>query len=346
MQICTEERRKKVMKTFKTGKKNTGKDLWDQKIREAGSIAICGHIRPDGDSIGAALGLCTYILDQYPDKEVDVYLEPIAEKFSFLRHSDRIRQTVPEGMVYDLFISVDCSDTGRFEAVLADFEAASFRICVDHHVTNTGSFAELNFIEPDLSSACEVLADLFDPEKISLECAEALFTGLVHDTGVFRHSNTSGKVMRIAGMLLDKGVNGEQIINDTFFGKTYRQNLVMGRALLESILMLKGKMIFSIFRKKDFSFYGVGPADLDGIVSQMMLTEGVECAMFLYQTGEREYKVSLRSTDRVDVSAIAGLLGGGGHKKAAGCTVTGEARDIIMHVAHSVEQQLYPEIDE
>lgn len=335
------------MKTFKTGKeKKTGKDLWDLKIREAKTIAICGHIRPDGDSIGSALGLCTYILDLYPEKEVDVYLEPIDDKFSFLKHSGRIRQSLPEGKVYDLFISVDCSDTGRFEAVLPGFEAAGFRICVDHHVTNKGSFAELNFIEPEASSASEVLTELFDEEKISLECAEALFTGLVHDTGVFRHSNTSGKVMRIAGMLLDKGVNGEKIINSTFYSKTYRQNMVMGRALLESILMLEGKMIFSIFRKRDFGFYGVGPSDLDGIVSQMMLTEGVECAMFLYETGEREYKVSLRSTDRVDVSAIAGLLGGGGHKKAAGCTVTGEARDIIMHVAHSVEQQLYPEIDE
>ena len=313
--------------------------LLHDQIEKAQSIAISGHMSPDGDSIGACLGLCSYIEDRYPGREVALFLEAIPAKFNFLKHSDRIRQQKEKNKVYDLYFALDCSEPERLKDFQAWFEKASFRICVDHHLTNQG-FGDLAFVVPDASSTCEVLWDLLDEDYISRECAQALYTGLVHDTGVFRHNNTTGKVMRIAGALIDKGADSTRIINGTYYEKTYRQNLVLGRALLESILILDGRMIFSVFRKKDFDFYKVNKADLEGIVAQLMLTEGVEVALFMYQIEDMSYKVSLRSIDRVDVSKIASVFGGGGHKRAAGCNAPGNPRDIVMSIASYVEEQL------
>ena len=307
-------------------------------ISEASSNAMSGHFSPDGDCIGACLALCTYILDQYPEKTVDIFMEPIQEKYRFLKCADRIRQE--KETEYDLYVALDCSEPERLgPAYMEWFQKADRTICVDHHLTNKG-FGDLCIIVPGASSTCEILFDLFDEDKISLECAESLFTGLVHDTGVFCHSNTSKHVMEIAACLIGKGVNSEKIISETFRSRTYRQNLVLGRALLESILILDRKVIFSVFRKKDFEFYGVDKTDLDNIVAQLKATKGVETAIFLYETGPDKYKVSLRSGDRVNVAAIASLFGGGGHRKASGCTVTGKPRDIVMNIAAYVEEQL------
>ena len=316
--------------------RNLSRDI-HEKIRQADRIALAGHTNPDGDAIGACLGLAAYILDMDPEKTVDVLLDPIADKFRFLAAFDRITQKSQED--YDLFFALDCADPGRMRSFEKTFDRAAFRICIDHHVTNAG-FGDLFVVIPEASSTCEILFDLFDYRKISLSCAQALFMGIVHDTGVFRHSNNSRKVMETAGALMDKGLNSEKIINETFYEKSYRQNLVLGRALLESILLLDGRMIFSVFTRKDFRFYGVDSSDLEGIVSQLKLTQGTQVALFLYEIRENYYKISLRSTDKVDVSAIAALHGGGGHKKAAGCTIAGTARDIVNNIAGQVEHQL------
>jgi len=109
----------------------------------------------------------------------------------------------------------------------------------------------------------------------------------------------------------------------SFYKKTYVQNQILGRALLESVTFLDGKCIFGALRQKDMNFYGVTSADLDGIVDQLRVTEGVECAIFLYETENHVFKVSMRSNHLVDVSKVAAFFGGGGHVRAAGCTMSG-----------------------
>lgn len=310
------------------------------QIAHASTIGISGHSNPDGDCVGACLALCTYLKENYPEKRVDVFLEPIRKDFLFLQNAEDIRQEKDPGRIYDLYFSLDCSEPERLEKYQTYFEESCYKICIDHHVTNKG-FGHLSFIEPEASSTCEILFDLFDCDRISLGCAEALYMGILHDTGVFKHSNTTKKVMEIAGALIEKGVNTEMIQDKTFFKKTYLQNQILGRALIESVVALDGRMIFSSISAKDISFYGVEPADFDGIIDQLRVTEGVKCALFMYEKEVSTYKVSLRSSDDcLDVSKIAASFGGGGHKKAAGCTVYGKRRDIIMNIAELVEEQL------
>ena len=218
------------------------------------------------------------------------------------------------------------------------FNNASKTVCIDHHVSNTG-FTDLSKIEPQASSACEVLYGTMDADKISRNVAECIYTGIIHDTGVFKYSCTSKKTMEIAGEMMEKGIDYSDIIDNTFYKKTYVQNQILGRALLESVLFYDGKCIFTTVTIDEMEFYGVTGRELGGIVEQLRLTDGVEVAIFLYQTGEEEYKVSLRSKKKIDVAAIATQFGGGGHVRAAGYTAKGSVYQIINSIGELIEKQ-------
>lgn len=146
--------------------------------------------------------------------------------------------------------------------------------------------------------------------------------------------------MEIAGKLIEKGLDCAKIIDDTFYRKTYIQNQILGRALLESFLFMDGRCIFSGLRKKDLEFYGADTNDLDGIIDQLRVTEGVECAIFIYETSIHEYKISMRSNAIVDVSRVAEYFGGGGHIRAAGCTMSGTIYDVLNNLSKHIEMQL------
>lgn len=314
-------------------------------LENVDTVAISGHIRPDGDCVGSCMGLCTYLLDQNPNLVVDVYLDSIPDQFRFLKYADRIRQENENHVVYDLCVALDCSEPERLNRAGDIFEQAKRRICIDHHITNEG-FGDISIVCPESSSASELLyyilkdQQLFGPGRISLDCAQALYMGIVHDTGVFRHSNTNLEAMTAAGELIGYGINTEKIITDTFYKKTYRQNQLLGKALLESILMLDGAMIFTALYRKDFEVFGCDHKDTDGIIDQLRVTEGVHVALLLYETKEGEFKVSLRSDENVDVAVIASEFGGGGHVRAAGCTAYGQMHDIVTNIASRVESQL------
>ncbi len=244
-----------------------------------------------------------------------------------------------EKEAYDLFVAVDCAAYDRLGDAKAYFDCAGKTICVDHHISNAG-YAQVNIIEPDASSTCEVLCGMMNPENISEKTAAALYTGIAHDTGVFQYSCTSPDTMRVAAMLMEKGIPYTKILEETFYKKTYRQNQILGKALLESMRILDGRGIVSVVRRKELVFFGVTPIDLDGIVSQLKMTDGVEVAIFLYETGNLEYKVSLRSRDTVDVSEVASYFGGGGHVRAAGVTMKGTFHDIVNNLTLHIEHQL------
>lgn len=313
--------------------------MLNEMLAQAECIAIGGHIRPDGDCVGSCMGLYQYIRDNYPEKKADVYLEEIPAPFAFLEGTEDIRHTLPEGKSCDLFICMDCGDKKRLGFSAPLFEDAENTLCIDHHVSN-GNFAEKNYIIPDASSTSELVFQLMDKEKISRAAAEALYLGIVHDTGVFQYSCAGPATFETAAELLKKGIDGPEIIRNTYYVKTYAQNQILGRALMESILFLHGKCIVSYIRKDTMDFYRVTPKELDGIVSHLKNTKGVHAAVFMYELEPEVYKVSLRSDDRVDVSAIAMQYGGGGHKKAAGLEMQGSFYSVINRLSAQIEKQL------
>ena len=306
-------------------------------LKDVKSVGITGHIRPDGDCTGSVLALYNYIVENMPETDVDLYLEQPGSEFYYLKNIDKIKNT-PEDKKYDVFFVLDCSSLDRIEPFISCFNNASKTVCIDHHVSNTG-FTDLSKIEPQASSACEVLYGTMDADKISRNVAECIYTGIIHDTGVFKYSCTSKKTMEIAGEMMEKGIDYSDIIDNTFYKKTDVQNQILGRALLESVLFYDGKCIFTTVTMDEMEFYGVTGRELGGIVEQLRLTDGVEVAIFLYQTGEEEYKVSLRSKKKIDVAAIATQFGGGGHVRAAGYTAKGSVYQIINSIGELIEKQ-------
>lgn len=308
-------------------------------INEAKSIAIGGHIRPDGDCVGSCLGLYNYLTENTKDKQIDVYLESVPAAFSFLKNSEVVIKVARQDVKYDLFIALDCGSRDRLGFSEELFLNAKHTVSMDHHISNT-MFAEWNHVEKEASSTCEVLCGFMEDTAISKETAECLYLGIVHDTGVFKHSNTSRKTMDTAGRLLEKGVSASQVIDDSFYRKTYMQNQILGRCLLESILLLDGKIIFSFVSQKTMQLYGAVPADLDGIIDQLRVTSGVEVAILVREEGVQNHKISMRSNGKVDVSKICCLFGGGGHKMASGCTMNGSIHDVINNLSGQIEHQL------
>ena len=216
---------------------------------------------------------------------------------------------------------------------------AKITACIDHHITNKG-IAQENQIVPDASSTCEVLYELLEPEKINKACAEALYTGIIHDTGVFQYSNTTPETLQAAAFLISFGFNFPKLIEESFYQKTYLQTQIMGRALMESIRFMDGRCIVIMVDRKTMEFYNAVPGDLDGIVNQLRNIKGVDCAIFMYETNVLEYKVSMRSNEKVDVAKVASFFGGGGHVRAAGCTMKGTFHDCVNNLSLHIDKQL------
>ena len=311
----------------------------DDYLTNVGTVGISGHVRPDGDCVGSCMSMYLYIKKNYPNIKADIFLEKIPQELTFIKDSDKISSEFASDVEsYDLFIVLDCGKerTGDAEKFV---DAAKKTINIDHHVSNPGTGDE-NYIVPTASSACELVYDVLDKERIDVEIAKAIYTGMVTDTGVFKYSNTSPKTMEIAAKLIAYGFDFGSLIDHVFYEKTYLQNQILGRALLESIRLLDGRCIVSVISKQTMDFYGAVSSDLDGIVSQMLLTIGVDCSIFAYETSTLEYKVSLRSNGAVDVAKVAGIFGGGGHQRAAGCSVNGTYHDVINNIMKYVQLQL------
>lgn len=303
------------------------------------TVAIAGHVRPDGDCVGSCLATYNYIKDNYPKIEVALYLQPIPNIFKFLSRADEIMHSCEEDKTYDLFIAQDCGDLKRLGDAAKYFETAKKTICVDHHVSND-NFADENYIFPYASSASELVFGLIGEKSITKKIAECIYVGMVHDTGVFQYSCTSAKTMEIAGKLMEMGIDFSKIVDETFYTKTFEQNQILGKALLNSRLLLNGKMIASVITMEEMKQYHVLPKHLDGIVNQLRVTKGVEAAVFLYENEDGSYKVSTRSNGLVNVAELAVKFGGGGHERAAGFSMEGTPEDLIEKVAFEIEKQL------
>ena len=306
---------------------------------ESDKIMIAGHIRPDGDCTGACIAAYHYLHNAFPEKQIDVYMELLPETFDFMDKDRKIVSNEVNEERYDLFIAIDCSSDDMLGEAVKSFNKAKSTVCIDHHVSNKG-YAKKNIIDADASSACEVLYGLMDEEDIDYSIAQALYIGIIFDTGVFKYSNTSRKTMEIAGKLIEKGIPFWTYIDKCFYERTYTQTQLLGRTLLTSMRLMNGKCIVANITRRMMDFYGAKNEDIEGIIDQLRVTKGVEVAVLLQEIGEQEYKVRLRSNEYIDVSKIASYFGGGGHMKAAGCTMRGSVHDVFNNITGHIERQM------
>ena len=305
----------------------------------AQSIVISGHVRPDGDCVGSCMAAYLYLKKAMPSADIKVCIEKPASVFECIKDFELIDSSFSVEAPVDVMIALDCekSRLGEAEEI---FKLAKKTINIDHHISNEHGCGDINYVIPSASSTSELIYDVMDKSYMDIDIAKAVYIGIVHDTGVFKYSNTSPKTLRIAAELIEYGFDFPSIIDETFYEKTFVQNQILGRALLESIMFMDGKCIVSYVDQSTLDFYNATPTDLEGIVNQLRIIKGVECAIFMYQIGNLEYKVSLRSCKYVDVSKVASYFGGGGHVRAAGCTMNGTFHDVINNISGQIEKQM------
>lgn len=309
------------------------------EVKDAKTIGISGHIRPDGDCIGSTCAMYLYLKKCCPDKSIKLFLENPADIFDDIPCFGEIDCTYEATEPFDVFIAIDC-EKSRLGKAEAFFDQARKTINIDHHISNEKGSGDVNYVVPSASSASELVYDLLEKDMLDADIAAAIYLGIAHDTGVFQYSNTSPKTLRIVADLLEYQFDFSKLLDRTFYEKTYHQNQILGRALLESIIFMNRKCIMSAIDKKTLEFYKVGPKDLEGIVSQLRYTKEVECAIFMYELEPQVWKVSLRSNGLVDVAKVAGFFGGGGHVRAAGVTMNGTCHDVINNLSGFIEKQL------
>lgn len=310
----------------------------DKIISEANTIAISGHISPDGDCVGSSLGLYNYISEYFPEKEVQVYLEKFPSKFNFLNGAEKVLQKVPVDKVYDVYFSMDCGALDRLGFARDAYERATVQCCIDHHVSNPGSGA-YTYIVPTASATCELVYELTHHRKMTLDMANCLYMGMAHDTGVFQYSNVSARTLEIAGKLIEEGIPASDIVENTYYEKTFVQLKVLGKCLDKAELVEDGICIFTSLSLAEMKELGATKADTDGVVSQLRYARGVDTAIFMYELEEGLFKVSLRS-NKIDSSIIATHFQGGGHKKAAGFAMKGSDSENLKLVLEQIRKQL------
>lgn len=302
----------------------------------AKTIGICGHIKPDGDCIGATLALSLYLRKRLPEAEITVFSDEIAPCFDCVEGIKQFNYAFDKEQP-EVFIIVDTVDNriGNGEKY---FKNAKKTINIDHHISNADGCAMVNYVVPTASSASELIYDLMDKAYMDKEIAEAIYLGIAHDTGIFKYSNTAPKTLRIVAELIEYGFDYPTLLDVSYYEKTYLQNLVLARILLESKLHMDGKVISGFINMKTMAEMGVTGKDFDGVINQLRITQGVDCAIFMYQINAVTYKVSLRSKKIVDVSKVAEYFGGGGHVRAAGFYYKGEPEEILAQILKLVEE--------
>ena len=309
-------------------------------VKNCKRIGITGHSNPDGDCAGSCCAAALYLRKCLPNAQVDVYLETLPQELEKnIPGADTILHTVPEDEArYDAFILLD-SVPGRTGDAEKLYQEAALTINIDHHISNPGS-GDVNYIDAAASSASELVFNVIDHDAIDKEIAQALYVGMVTDTGVFQYSSTGESTMRAAGHLMSYGFDFTAVIREVFFERTALQAKMLGEAFVRAELSMNGKCMFSILDKALLDRYDATRQDLDGISAQLALTKGIDCAVFLHEDAPGVWRASMRSVKIVNVAALASRFQGGGHIRAAGCTITSDLDEAVRLLKNDIAQQL------
>lgn len=312
-----------------------------EKIREIISahenIVLCGHTNPDGDAIGASLSLASSL--EKMGKNVKVLLEPYGKKYDVIPNSRLIaeKDTIKEA---ELFIALDCGDMGRLQGVADIFHSAKCTVNIDHHASNS-FFGEYNYVEENASSTSEVVFKLLQGHfPMDGEIAAGLYAGLIYDTGGFRHTSTTPFTMQVAGELMSYGIAYTKIYNALFDSRTFSEMKIMGKAFHKAERYFDGKVIFTSITMEDIEECKGTNKELDAIINYLKGVDEVKIACFLYEKNQMDVKASFRGNDGYDVCALAQKFGGGGHVKAAGCTIEAPIEQAKEMVFAEIEKML------
>lgn len=306
-------------------------------ILEHEKFILSGHISPDGDCIGATFALALALKKM--GKEAKVYLESFLPVFHYLGHLDMVTTEIEKLSSDTVSIFLDASDEGRLGEGAFYLKSPLDSINIDHHSSNN-LYADYNYVEADASSTCEIIYNFITLLGVDFDrdIAKALFTGLIYDTGTFRHPNTKPSTMMVASHLLQYDIGASDMINHLFYTKSLPATQLLGQALGKIVLYLDNQVALTSISLSEIEKANGQVSDVDGIVSYVAQVEGTECSIFLYEKAPDVIKVSLRSKKIFDVAKFASRFGGGGHIRAAGCTFEGSMDQAKEKVLEALQE--------
>jgi phosphoesterase RecJ-like protein len=292
-------------------------------LRSNERFLVVTHENPDGDALGSMLGATLGLRSL--GKDVVMYLAgdaPLPGEFGFLPLGE-LRRELPDDLEERVLLAVDCANERRIGPDPEAIDRAKLVVDVDHHHDNN-RFGDVNLIVADASSTAEIVRDVLAGLGVPLnpEIAEALWVGLVTDTGRFSYTNTSSKSLRLAAELVDAGADVHGVFREVFETVQFAKLKLLARALERAQLYEGGRLVITYLLRGDFAAVGAEEPYSEGIIDYLRQTAGAELVAFIREPptdGGPTHRVSLRSSkDEVDVSAIARRRGGGGHRQAAG----------------------------
>lgn len=303
-----------------------------QTIKTSNSIVILTHMKPDGDTLGSSIALCRYL--RYLGKEASIYQrDPIPSNLSFLDTSHMVQVASSD---VDLIIAIDSSDPGRLDSRLGEFNATLINI--DHHQTNT-LYGDHNYVFATGSTG-EIIYQMLKEwgAPFDQETMDALYTAIATDTNRFYYRSTSAETHRAVADLIDQGLEPIKL-NTLIYGQIpLEKKKLQAYALQSAQIQSDDQMIISEISRKTQALYGTN--DTDDIVEMLRDIAGIEVAVLSYQTAE-DWRLSLRSKQKIDVGSIALEFGGGGHYGAAGIAVANNDYPSVLHrVIEQIEAKL------
>ena len=295
-------------------------------LDSAGRILVSGHLSPDGDSLGSMIAMTRFLRNVGKEAFATADLNALG-KLGFLEgvgdliHVRKLRRQ----RKFDLLVAVD---NGGFERMPPEVKAVAEkipRICIDHHVTNDGTFAQVSIVDPQASSTGELVWRFakWCEWKLDRAVAEALWVAMITDSGRFAYDSTSPRTLRAAGDLLKYGVRTAWI-NDVIYGTFPRKAIELKRLAWRSLHVWKNRRVAEVtLTRDDFRAVRGTKADAEDIIEIPRSVARNEIALFFYQIPDRtkETRCSIRTRGDWDATVLAAKFGGGGHRKAAGCTI-------------------------
>ncbi len=300
-----------------------------EAIKKHRNFLLSAHIRPEGDSVGSLLAMKS-LLTKLGKKARIVCQDNFPERLDIMPKDGwctvaQIRRFKPKP-VFDACIVVDCPNPGRIGTVRELIGPKTTIINIDHHVSNA-HFGHYNLVQ-DRAAACgEIIYDLFKKLNVPITKEDALpiYVSISTDTGSFKYSNTTSKTHLVASELIQTGINLEEI-NENLYDRSSHKRLVLLADLLDKLKVeMNGKVVWAVVKLDMLKKTKATFEDTEGFIDFLRSMAGVCIAFILIENSNNKFQVSFRAKGPHDVNRIAEKFGGGGHRKAAGCTITGSA---------------------
>lgn len=310
------------------------------RLKGVRSALIFTHARPDGDTLGSGLALCLALRQLNIRTEV-LNEEKIPEKYLFLTGMSEFK-TSPS-FEAEAYIAVDSADVkrlGALEDLFCRGGQKAVTVNIDHHISNT-SYAKYNFVRP-MAANCQNIAELLSllNVKIDKPIADALLMGLLTDSGNFSHNDVDGNTFRAAATFTDAGADVERMNYNMFKKQSKARAALYARTMSGMRYLLDDRLAIIVVTREALEAAGGDKSLTEGFVDFPLSVEGVEVAVAMLEVKYRQYKISLRSKGKVNVNAVAGVYGGGGHILASGCMLYGDLEEVIDKLRYTVSQYL------